>query len=215
MQEHTEQRLLHEQVVSGEESLQLVMGPVHKSSQYALAPVPAILWAPAMKGLWWGQDSGALRHWCHKKNSIRCHYWQMQLFPLKIYIVSSASQRAVVSSDEELDKITDICWIHTLGSWMLLGSLVLVHITASWHHYMLLRPFWWSAEAQSTPEIQQGDSSTAGSRASKNLDDHRGFAEHSKDWQGERQNAASHRLLHQLLRRADGPGEPLLRGGLL
>lgn len=51
MQESTEWRLLHAQVVSGEVlnvvSLQLVMGPVLKSSQRTFAPdaVPALLWA--------------------------------------------------------------------------------------------------------------------------------------------------------------------------
>jgi len=60
-------------------------------------------------GLWWGQDSGALRHWHHRKNNIKCRYGQTQLLPPKICVVSSASQTAVVSSDGELGKIIAIC----------------------------------------------------------------------------------------------------------
>lgn len=59
--------------------------------------------------LWWGQRSGALRHQHHEKKSINRHDEQTLLFPPKIYAVSSASQRAVVSSDGQLGRITSIC----------------------------------------------------------------------------------------------------------
>lgn len=166
--------------------------------------------------LWGGEDSGALRHW-HHKNSIECHYGQMQLFPPKICLVSSALQTDVVSSDGEFGRITAIHSIHLSGSWMFLDILLLVPIMAPWQGGMLPLPFWWRGEAQSLPEFQQGDSGIAGSRARKSLDNHRvrgkGFAEHSGDEQSEGQGCSEWQDALPNTQENE-PGEPLLRGGL-
>lgn len=98
----SEWRFLHAQMVSGEKSgtrwlqFQLEYSCSFVSTQQGTA-----------QG--WGQDSGAVRQQPHKQKSMDCHDEQMLLLPPQIYSVSSASQRAVVSSDGQLGRIASIC----------------------------------------------------------------------------------------------------------
>lgn len=87
----------------------LVVGPGCNSGQNIPAPgASSPLSAPSRSSSVVGSGFRGNEATAPQKE-IECHGEQMLLFPPKIYTVSSASQRAVVSSDGQLGRVTSIC----------------------------------------------------------------------------------------------------------